>query len=92
METKAILKIESSEIIDLYLPEDIWRELLKIFKTNRLSVVLRMMNEYQGNLNPEIIKCPTCKNEIAVENVETANVECDECGTTVTKENAIREK
>lgn len=52
METKAILEVYGSEnqYVNLYLPRDVWRRLLETVGSNRLTVVLRMMYEYTGDL------------------------------------------
>lgn len=56
METKAILRITGIRhnlFIDLYLPEDVWKKLVKQLNSNRLTVVLRMLHEYRGDLKIE---------------------------------------
>ena len=53
METKAILRVDilDREVGDLYLPEDVWNKLVKALNgSNRLTVVLRKMDEYRGKL------------------------------------------
>lgn len=56
METKAILEVYgklNNLIINLYLPHDAWKKLLEDLKSSRLTVVLRMMHEYRGDLKLE---------------------------------------
>jgi len=55
MISKAILEIYGSpnnQYVNLFLPSDAWKEIVKKLKTNRLEVVLRILEtEYQGDLN-----------------------------------------
>jgi len=64
METKAILRVRGFEnqIVNLYLPEGVWEKLVKRLNSNKLTVVLRMMHEYDGDLKLEEEKLKDAKN------------------------------
>lgn len=54
MEPKTILRVDDAlKFVDLYLPHDTWKELVKRLGANRLTVVLRMLYEYTGDLKIE---------------------------------------
>jgi len=55
MESKAILQVYGSEnqFVNLYLPHEVWRKLISKLGSNKLTVVLRMMYEYSGELKLE---------------------------------------
>lgn len=51
METKAILTVEGhTPQVNLYLPPDVWKVLMDRLDSNKLTVVLRLAYEYQGEL------------------------------------------
>ena len=52
METKAILEIEGykNQRVNLYLPRDIWKALMEQLNSNKLTVTLRLLYEYEGEL------------------------------------------
>ena len=51
METKAILTVEGHiPQVNLYLPPNTWKVLVDRLNSNKLTVVLRMAHEYDGEL------------------------------------------
>ena len=52
METKTILEVEGykNQRVNLYLPRDIWKALTEQLSSNKLTVTLRLLYEYEGEL------------------------------------------
>jgi len=52
METKAILEVKGykNQRVNLYLPRDIWKVLTERLDLNKLTVTLRLLYEYEGEL------------------------------------------